>query len=317
MLGSSRGASRAAALVVATLALLPGPRARADDPAPPTSEAARRFDEGTRAFEAGDFLAAARLFLEAYAAERHHASLWNAARAYRRAGEHAAAANLYRRYLRETADTAPDRDAAIAELRALEPRLGRIVLVAPGVDAIAIDGVAVADREVWVDPGSHVVTGTVGGAPLSQTATVAAGESLSVALVPPAAPVAPPPPVSPLPSPAVGRDAPPAEPDGWPAWAVAPFAGATALGAALTIASGVDTLALRSDFDASGGTDAYAFYNGQFTQDRTNVFLAVTAGLGVITTCVALFAIDWNGAAAGGKVVGAASPGALVAVGRF
>ncbi len=321
MIPSGRAGPRAAAVgIVLSCALgaggdaaaLPqapaGPAATAADP---EALASQRFQEGTSAFDAGDFVAAARLFLEAYAARPHHASLWNAARAERRAGELARAANLYRRYLREAPIGTPDRDAAIADLALLEPRLGRLEIVAPDAEALSVDGARVGDTVIWVNPGEHVVRARVGGVDVSATPSVGAGAVVAVALVPPLVPPrgeSAPRPIAPAPAQA------PAEPEGgWPAWAILPFAGATVLAAGGLVASGVDTLNLREEFDSSGGTSGYAYDNGIFAMRRTNALVAVTAGLGAITVGFALFAIDWNGGAPGGRVVGSFTPGGLSA----
>lgn len=319
---------RGAALLVAAALLRAGAATAQEAPAPvpapaPSSTAGAedvarlRFEEGTRAFDAGDFVAAARLFLEAYAAVPHHAALWNAARAQRRAGELAPAANLYARYLREAPAGTPDRDRAIADLRALEPQLGRIQIVAPGATGIAVDGAAIDDATVWVTPGAHLVSGRVGGESRTLEVQVAPGGAVSVALTPPAAPpTAPAQPVAPPPRAAAG--APRATPGttddgGWPAWVFLPFAGATVITGGFLIASGVDTENLHDELDASGNTSRYAYDNGFFAMHRTNWLIAITAGLGAITVGVGLFAIDWNGEAPGGRVVGGAVPGGLTA----
>jgi hypothetical protein len=292
----------------------PAAAAPAAPPPAPEETARQRFEEGTRAFDAGDFVAAARLFLEAYAAVPHHAALWNAARAERRAGELAPAANLYARYLREAPAGTPDRDRAIADLRALEPLLGRLQIVAPGATEIAVDGAAVDDPTVWVTPGAHLVSGRVGGEPRTLEVQSAPGAAVSVALTPPAPPpAAAVPPIAPPPPAVVGSSRSDADDGGWPAWAFLPFAGATLITGGFMIASGVDTQNLHEEFIAKDRTSLYAYDNGFFAMHRTNWLIAITAGLGAVTAGVALFAIDWNGDAPGGRVVGGAVPGGLTA----
>lgn len=288
-------------------------------PSPPEEIARLRFEEGTRAFDGGDFVAAARLFLAAYAAVPHHAALWNAARAQRHAGELAPAANLYARYLREAPAGTPDRDRAISELRALEQVLGRIQIVAPGAEQVAVDGAAAMDATVWVTPGAHLVSGRVGGEHRTVEVQVPPGGAMSVALAPRAAPPPAPagPPVAPpaLPASVDSPGTPPVRADdgGLPAWAFLPFAGATLITGGFMVASGVDTENLHDEFIAEDRTSRYAYDNGFFAMHRTNWLIAITAGLGAVTAGVAIFAIDWNGDAPGGRVVGGIHPGGLSA----
>src|SRR5258708_39824655 len=63
-------------------------------------QAAKDFADGDRAFKEGDYRGAAVAYERAYARVPHHSALWNAARAWQRAGELARAANHYAHYLR-------------------------------------------------------------------------------------------------------------------------------------------------------------------------------------------------------------------------
>jgi len=254
----------------------------------------------------------------------HPSALWNAARSWQRAGDLLRAAGLYQRYLREAPPGAPDRDAALADLEVLKPSLGRIAVVAPGATQIVVDGQPLVDDFAWVLPGAHVVEARFVAVTTTTTAEVAAGAIVSVALVAPApaAPITPPSENAPRGGPPGGVAPNPAERDtressGWPAWTVLPFAGATLVAAGGLIASGVDTENLYKEFEASGKTSGYAYDNGRFAMHRTNVLVAVTSGIGAISLGVALFAIDWNGDAAGGHVVGVATPHGLDARGAF
>ncbi|WP_437634097.1 hypothetical protein [Sorangium sp. So ce854] len=275
--------------------------------APPRPEdaraAARAFEEGERAFRAGDFACAAAAFEAAYRAAPHASPLWNAARSWHRAGEAVRAANLYARYLREAPPDAPDRDAAGAALGQLAPRLGRIDVYAPGARDVRVDDVRVEGASVYVNPGSHVVAGEIDAQALRRTEVVGAGEVRSVALVAaaprelPPAPAAPPPPppaagapaarTSPAPSPA-RRPLPPA--------GVIVGAAVTAIGAGLTVASGLDTLAARDTFDAAPTEENLAVGLGK--QRRTNVLLGATIGLGALTGAAAIWLVDWGAPAA-------------------
>ncbi|WP_437957515.1 hypothetical protein WME76_40380 [Sorangium sp. So ce119] len=318
-------------LAVACLGVATSP-ARAEAPskpapveAPPRPDdaraAARAFEEGERAFRAGDFARAAAAFEAAYRAAPHASPLWNAARSWHRAGEIGRAANLYARYLREAPPDAPDRDAATAALGRIAPRLGRIDVYAPGARDVRVDEVPVEGASVHVNPGSHVVAGEVDGQVLRRTEVIGAGEVRSVALVAPA----PREPATALQDPPAPRPqaAAPAAPSTTPA-AAAPGAGApsaaapgaappparrplspaavivgaavTALGAGLTVASGLDTIAARDAFDAAPTEENLAAGRGK--QRRTNVLLGASIGLGALTGAAAIWLVEWGTPAA-------------------
>jgi hypothetical protein len=80
---------------------------------------------------------------------------------------------------------------------------------------------------------------------------------------------------------------------------LAPFVGVTATSAAFLIASGIDVLRARSDYDElkigrSAEDQQQLIDQGRSKTDRTNALVGVTAGLAVATTFVAIFAIDWQ-----------------------
>lgn len=284
--------------------------------APTAGDVARAsevFEAARRLFEGGDFTAAAQSFEEAYGIAPHHSASWNAARSWHKAGDLPRAAMLYQRYLREAPWDAPDRDAAGRSLAEIRPSLGRIQIVPPGTRGVTIDGRPPEYDEIWVVPGAHLVESSTGGARVVTKVDVVAGAIVSVAI----APTAPR---------DVGASAPKTPPlargrgdqaerasgsDGWPTWAILPFASATLVAAGGLVASGIDTESLYDEFEESEKTSGYAYDNGKFAMNRTNVLVAVTSGLGAVTLGVALFAIDWNGEAEGGRVVGRVSPRGL------
>jgi hypothetical protein len=307
--GGGPGRWGAIGLLVAHLAAAPAP-ARAEEPTPPAdarAAATRAFEEGERAFRAGDFAGAAASFEAAYRAAPHAAPLWNAARAWHRAGEIPRAANLYARYLREAPPDAPDRDAAGAALAQIAPRLARIDVVAPDARELRVDDQPLEGASVYVYPGDHVISGAIGDRTVLRTEAIRAGEVRSVALVaepPPAAPAAPaatplappaaPPPSAAGPGPrAVTPDAPapgPSRP--LPPAAVIIGAAAAAIGAGVTVWSGLDTLAARDAFDAAPTQDNLDA--GRAKQLRTNALLGVTIGLGALTGAAAIWLVDWG-----------------------
>ncbi|WP_437537685.1 hypothetical protein WME79_18760 [Sorangium sp. So ce726] len=303
--------------------------ARAEEPAkpapaeaPPRGDdaraAAQAFEEGERAFRAGDFARAAAAFEAAYRAASHASPLWNAARSWHRAGEVSRAANLYARYLREAPPDAPDRDAAGAALGQIAPRLGRIDVYAPGARDVRVDDVPVESGSVYVNPGSHVVAAQVGAQVVRRTEGIGPGEVRSVALVAASAPTdaggaggssgavdgsqgaAATRPTPDAAAPLGQRAAPDAgtPPATSPLMPAAVIAGATltAITAGLTIASGLDTLAARDTFDAAPTQENLDA--GRDKQRRTNVLLGASIGLGVLTGAAAVWLVARGASAA-------------------
>jgi hypothetical protein len=271
------------------LALVAFPASRAASAAPPAEAdrtAARHFNDGQKAFAAGDYPRAGDEFEAAYRDKPHHAPLWNAARSWQRAGEEVRAANLFARYLREAPADAPDRDQANAALRALTARLGRIEPHAAGVDKLRLDGKNVDAPVVYVAPGEHVAEGDDKGAHVRKVVTVRAGEQISVT-------VAPEPKVSPVLGPP--RSEAPTEPARKPLPPLVPLIGGalTAVAGGFTIASGLDTVSKRDAFLGDKTQDRLdtAFSS----QSRTNVLLGTTIGLGVVTGVIAVFFTEWSG----------------------
>jgi tetratricopeptide (TPR) repeat protein len=281
---------------------LPVASANADDSETISSErrdAARRsFEQGEQAYNAGDFVQAAKSFDEAYHLAPHYAPLWNAARSWDRAGEQTRAANAYARYLRAAPADAPDRDAATQALAVLASKLGRIEVYATGADIVRVDDELLEGTSVYVHPGMHVVEGQMGTVLVRRTEMLEAGSVRSVALVEEPAKVetdalalAPvtrqnAPPTS-LQSP-LGRangPLPSNQSRRWLGPAAIVAGGATVVTGALVLWSGLDTLSAREDFDAAPTHDKLAI--GKDKQLRTNVLLGSMAGSGVIAGALA------------------------------
>ncbi len=305
-----RGGAALLALAVAVFAQPTTASAQPREGAPVSAadrEAAQRaFAQGQRAYRLGDFRHAAERFESAYAHAPHPDALWNAARAWHKARELSRAANLYAKYLREAAPNARDRNSATAALKELAPRVARIDVVAPDFQDLRVDSRALDGTSVYVSPGEHVVEGSTDGKPVRQTAKVAAGDVMSVALVPPSqapppAPTsAPPPSSSPVPIvTGTASSSPTSEPHdegaskshGWSPVVVVVGGVATALAGGFTIWSGIDTANARSNFN---GTQQ-ALDDGLAKEHRTNIALAVTGALGAFTLVSAIFLVDWHG----------------------
>ncbi len=290
--GLSKTLWRAVGLGALLVVLLASRLARADGESDADRKAAAKlFAEGHKAYVAGDYRHAAESFEAAYRRAPRLPPRWNAARAWQKGGELVHAANLYASYLRKAPPSAPDRNSATSSLRDLEAKLGRLEIHAADFTDLKLDGAAIdlEDQEpssltVYVSPGSHVVEGQHGGKPVQQTATAASGLSTSVVLLAPKEVVAAPPPPPPPP---------PEKHSGWSPIVVAVGGGITAVALGFTIWSGFDTLAQRNTFDQSP-TKAN-FDEGMSREIRTNVLIAVTAGVGVLTGLAAIFFVDWKG----------------------
>jgi hypothetical protein len=296
-------------LVLASLFAV-APHARAEPSADDKKAAQASFVEGQRAFRSNDYRHAAESFEEAYRRAPHYAPLWNAGRAWHRAGDLARAANLYARYLREAPPAAPDRDRALEALKELQPRIGRIDVHATDVSEVTVDGDRVDGDAVYVVPGAHVVEGKT---PAHETVrvaqSVAAGEGVSVALVPPVASATPAvvEPATPVPPPDSQPPATP-RPD---APAPAARTGAKGLSPVFAIVGGVLTLAaggvtVWSGLDTSSKKREYLddqtqakYDSGKAAQLRTNVLLGATGALFVATGVTAVFFTNWSGSREG------------------
>jgi hypothetical protein len=327
---------RAAALGV--LLLSTPAYAQSTPPPSPTAEArkeaARRYAEGTRAFDARDFTRAGEAFDAAYALAPHPDALWNSARAWHSAGELARAANLYARYLREARRDAPDRPGALAAQKQLASRLGRIEIhPGEGVQNVRVDDVPVEGTVVYVVPGVHVVRGRSGGAEpreVEQRAALEAGAEVSVLLAPsapdaeahplPLSPTPPPPSAAPTQAQPVLPAPPPAAPrqrGGWSPVVVLVEGGITLALAGVTLWSALDTVSTLHAFEAKatqGTLDA-----GRSEEIRTNVLLGASIGLAAITGLTATFLVNWRGSGArGAEAVDLGfGPGSVVVRGSF
>jgi hypothetical protein len=308
-MGSGRGC--AAAAVSGLALLLSCPRAHAQRDATPAAhpgpdarrDAARKFGEGTRAFDAGDFSRAAQAFDTAYALAPHEDALWNAARAWHRAGELARAANEYAQYLREAPPNASGRGVAQAALAQLAQKLGRVEIhVASGVEDVRLDDSPVDAPVVYVLPGAHAVRGKTAQGIVEERHTLKEGGALSVLLAP-LATTSETPATAPR-APATMEPAPPSDTasrsSGWPPGVVVVEGGLTLVVVGLAVASGLDTLSTLRDFDAAPTQDRLD--SGRSKQLRTNILIGASIGLGALTAVTAIWLVDWRSGARSTRV---------------
>ena len=70
--------------------------------------------------------------------------------------------------------------------------------------------------------------------------------------------------------------------------------GATLVLAGVTVWSGLDTVAQKNTFEQDP-TRQDVLSAGQAAQLRTNLLLAATGGVGLLTAAAAVFLVDWHG----------------------
>jgi hypothetical protein len=258
-------------------------------------EAARKFEEGTRAFDAGDFRRAGEAFETAYQLTPHEDPLWNAARAWHRAGETARAANLYARYLRTAPSTARDRANATTALSQLATKLARIeVHLSAGLEGARVDGSLVEAETIYVVPGTHVVRARSAQGDVESQQTVSAGEAVSVVLSPPAAPAPRERATLPPPPPAEERPHPESKGPrrGWSPIVVIVEGFVTVALGGLTLWSGLETMSTLHTFETTPSREGLE--SGRSQQTRTNVLLGTAIGAAAITGVTALWLTDWG-----------------------
>jgi hypothetical protein len=258
-------------------------------------QAAAKFAEGMHAFDAGDFTRAGEAFEAAYGFERHEDPLWNAARAWHRAGDLARAANLYARYLHEAPPTAADRAGATAALSQLGERLSRIeVHLGAGVEDPHVDDVPWDARIVYVVPGMHSVRAHSALGEVEKRQFAEAGAVVSVLLEPPslATPSSSPPQPS-LRQPLETTRAGAVPSSGWSPVVVAIEGSATLVIAGLATWSGLDTLSTLHAFEAA--PTQQTLDAGRAQEVRTNVLIGFSLGLAALTGLTAAFLVDWKG----------------------
>ncbi len=265
-------------------------------PAPTKEQAAtagKKFREGELYFTKHDYPRAAALFEEAYGIAPHPDALLNAVDARERAGDLLLAARLCERLRKDYPNDKNANEEVAARIARLTPKLGRLELVMhPGVSAVKVDGegVAVGAPAVagalptaiwWVDPGDHAVSATTSKGQLQRSVNVVAGAKQNVVLEePPTAPVEP------------VKPPPPA--DDKPLHPAVFFVGLglTAAAGGVLAWSGIDTLGAYDDYEAA--PTQTALDDGRDRQLRTNVLIGVTAGLGVATAAIGIFATEWK-----------------------
>ena len=311
-----------ASIVVALLfAGVPGIEGRAhaqgvEVDATTRARAAKKFRAGEAAFKKHKYKKAAKAFEEAYEIAPHPAPLFNAARAYEKAGDLVTAANLCAIYLRDAPSDDKRQSKARALLADLTPKVGRIQVEAEDGDNVEIDGRSMELEVTYVDPGDHTVSGEFDGEIVERQVEVVAGSLVKVSL-----------------GPEVEleeeggdegvvvdgdeeREPEPGKGKGLrPVWFWTGAAATAVLGGA-TVWSGLDTNSARDDFDKNPTQTGYD--DGVSKQKRTNLLFGLTAVVGVGTGVVGAFFTDWSGESDEKEAVGfSVGPGSVHLSGRF
>ena len=302
----------------------------ADAPSPPDASApqsatpgadqiqfaAREHDLGYRAYLDKQYDEAASHFENAFFAAPNPAELRSAVRARRDAGELARAATLAAIGLRRfPADPATGRVAADV-IALARPHVFEVEIASSDEYSVAIDDKIVAAERVkasrlFVNPGPHQLLVSWSDDRNTRLAIEGKeGGSQSLELEPPASSSPPPaatpvfvppaPPASPAPVALEVSPPPPAKPFG-PAVFIT-GATMTAVGIGLTTWFGIEALndpgqdAVRRECVGQTAAACAPLQRGLDAQLRTNVALAITGGLGIVTAIVGVFYTQWTGA---------------------
>jgi hypothetical protein len=274
--------------------------------------AAHEHDLGYRAYVAKQYDDAAAHFENAFFAAPNPAELRSAIRARRDAGQSARAATLAAIGLRKYPDDAALGKLANETIADARPRVFEVRITSPSECNVTVDEKIVAVEKVrdfrfFVEPGKHeLLVGWSDDRTKRVPIDAKAGSAQTLTVEPP--PVAPPspPPAAPVSNAAAASSTVAAAPDGpsasWRPFGPAVFligAGLTAVGAGLTVWSGIDAQnhpgadAVKRDC-VGQGVSCPEYQQGLDAQRRTNILLAATGGVALGTAIVGVFLTQWS-----------------------
>jgi hypothetical protein len=199
--------TRTAVLAATLTALAPGGIRHAVAQSDAVTEVARqRYKDGVKAYEAGRFEDARGAFLQAYALKRVPAVLLNLGQSELRTAppRYEDAGNHLQQFLREhTSATPEERAAAEKGIAEVKRKTGSVFITVDATGAeVAVDGTVVGKSPlldpVYVKPGKHAVTATLGGKTATENPEAKLGSLVAVNLV---LGVSAPPVVAPVPVP--------------------------------------------------------------------------------------------------------------------
>jgi hypothetical protein len=287
----------AGVLVVCCLAWAPA--ARGADATPEQLQfAAQEHDLGYRAYVAKQFEEAATHFENAFFAAANPAELRSAIRARHDAGQNARAATLAAIGKRKYADDAALGKLADETITAARPKVYEVHVTSAEECNVAADAKVVAaekatDFRFFVDPGHHdLLVGWSDDRSTKVAIDAMAGGTRELTLPPPPHPVKK---LAPIPIPLASPAS--TKPFGPAVFLVG--LGLTAVGAGVTVWSGIDTQnnpgpsAVKTDC-VGQGTSCPQYQQGLSSQLRTNVLIAATGGVGLITAVVGIFFTQWS-----------------------
>ena len=295
--------------------------------------AAAEYDAGRRAFTDGKYEDAAVHFENAYHDAPNAQTLRNAIRARKQAMELARAATLSLLAEDRYADDAPTLAVAKQTIAEAAPKLFRLGVTCDLECGVVADGrvVSIEDAKHFVfflQPGQHaIVVSWPGDRTKTLDLNAKEGLSLEQTFEAPPLPVAPPPQQTHTQETNTTVVTPP------PPESTKPFGPAvfitllslTAVSGGILIWSGIDTLnnpgpdAVRQGCVGQGPSCAL-YQQGLGEQTRTNVFIGVTSGLGLLTF-ISVFLTQWSHphteAAATARIVPTVGLGSIGVLGRF
>jgi hypothetical protein len=153
-----------------------------------TTMARERFVEGVKAYDAGRYEEARTLFLQAYALKRHPAVLLNLGQSELKSGEVEAGGNHLQQFLRDHKEATEDQKKAARQgIADAQKRTGFAIVIvdSDGAD-VSIDGETVGKSPlldpVFVAPGPHKVSATVGGKTASADFNAKRGTAVPVSV---------------------------------------------------------------------------------------------------------------------------------------
>lgn len=275
--------------------------------------AAEAFDRGREAYKAEEYVEAAEQFESADANAPSAAALELAIRARDKAGQLDRAATLAALALARHPDDPNIQKVAPAIVQKAKAELFEIDLKCDNPCDVTVAGKIApgrraTDHVIFVGPGKYAVrAGWSGDRSLSKSIEASKGATGTLEFQAPEAPVATTTAVTASVEPPATGDKPADESTPRKSGALPPTvfligAGLTAIAGGVTVWSGLDTqnnpgAAKVRDACQGGRTpECDSLYNdGKSRQQRTNVLLGVTGGVGLATAVIGLFFTDWGG----------------------
>lgn len=282
-------------------------------PSPADIKAAgKAFDQGRKHYKDGELVEAAEQFEAADQLAPSPTALMLALRARKEAGQMDRAATLSRLALDRHSDDDKLKKLADETLAATQGQFFELTVNCDDpctlvVGTRLVHGAAATKRVMYLKDGKvsvragwskeRVETQEIQGVPgTSGELTFKAPPMPKVETTPPPGPGT----SNPDPGPKDGGTV-KVEPDG--GWSPAVFwigAGLTLVGGGVTVWSGIDTQdnpgrSKVKEECAGLGTDCQLYKDGVAKQDRTNILVGATAGVGVLTILIGAFLTDWGG----------------------